>query len=427
MKQESTVDLLLDVDQRPSTGKGILLSFQHVFAMFGATILVPLILGMPVSVALFASGVGTLIYMISTGFKVPVYLGSSFAFITAMSLAMKEMGGDVSAAQTGVILTGLVYVLVAAGVRFAGTKWIDKLLPPIIIGPMIIVIGLGLAGSAVTNAGLVADGNWKNALVAVVTFLIAAFINTKGKGFLRIIPFLFAIIGGYLFALTLGLVDFTPVLKANWFEIPGFYLPFSTGGAFKEYNLYFGPETIAILPIAIVTISEHIGDHTVLSQICGRQFLKEPGLHRTLLGDGIATSVSAFLGGPANTTYGENTGVIGMTRIASVSVIRNAAFIAIALSFLGKFTALISTIPNAVLGGMSILLYGVIASNGLKVLIKERVDFSQMRNLIIASAMLVLGLGGAILKLGPVTLSGTALSAMTGIILNLILPHENKD
>ena len=427
MKQESTVDLLLDVDQRPSAGKGILLSFQHVFAMFGATILVPLILGMPVSVALFASGVGTLIYMISTGFKVPVYLGSSFAFITAMSLAMKEMGGDVSAAQTGVILTGLVYVLVAASVRFAGTKWIDKLLPPIIIGPMIIVIGLGLAGSAVTNAGLVADGNWKNALVAVVTFLIAAFINTKGKGFLRIIPFLFAIIGGYLFALTLGLVDFSPVLKANWFEIPGFYLPFSTGGAFKEYNLYFGPETIAILPIAIVTISEHIGDHTVLGQICGRQFLKEPGLHRTLLGDGIATSVSAFLGGPANTTYGENTGVIGMTRIASVSVIRNAAFIAIALSFLGKFTALISTIPNAVLGGMSILLYGVIASNGLKVLIKERVDFGQMRNLIIASAMLVLGLGGAILKLGPVTLSGTALSAMTGIILNLILPYENKD
>ena len=427
MKQESTVDLLLDVDQRPSAGKGILLSFQHVFAMFGATILVPLILGMPVSVALFASGVGTLIYMISTGFKVPVYLGSSFAFITAMSLAMKEMGGDVSAAQTGVILTGLVYVLVAAGVRFAGTKWIDKLLPPIIIGPMIIVIGLGLAGSAVTNAGLVADGNWKNALVAVVTFLIAAFINTKGKGFLRIIPFLFAIIGGYLFALTLGLVDFTPVLKANWFEIPGFYLPFSTGGAFKEYNLYFGPETIAILPIAIVTISEHIGDHTVLGQICGRQFLKEPGLHRTLLGDGIATSVSAFLGGPANTTYGENTGLIGMTRIASVSVIRNAAFIAIALSFLGKFTALISTIPSAVLGGMSILLYGVIASNGLKVLIKERVDFSQMRNLIIASAMLVLGLGGAILKVGPVTLSGTALSAMTGIILNLILPYENKD
>ena len=181
MKQESTVDLLLDVDQRPSAGKGILLSFQHVFAMFGATILVPLILGMPVSVALFASGVGTLIYMVSTGFKVPVYLGSSFAFITAMSLAMKEMGGDVSAAQTGVILTGLIYVLVSTSIRFAGTKWIDKLLPPIIIGPMIIVIGLGLAGSAVTNAGLVADGNWKNALVAVVTFLMPPLSIQKEK------------------------------------------------------------------------------------------------------------------------------------------------------------------------------------------------------------------------------------------------------
>jgi len=403
------------------------LGFQHLFAMFGATVLVPLLTGLSISDTLLFAGLGTLLFHLISKNKVPAFLGSSFAFITAMSLAMKEMGGDVSAAQTGVILTGFVYVLVAASVRFAGTKWIDKLLPPIIIGPMIIVIGLGLAGSAVTNAGLVADGNWKNALVAVVTFLIAAFINTKGKGFLRIIPFLFAIIGGYLFALALGLVDFTPVLQANWIEIPGFYLPFNTGGAFKQYDLYFGPETIAILPIAIVTISEHIGDHTVLSQICGRQFLKDPGLHRTLLGDGIATSVSAFLGGPANTTYGENTGVIGMTRIASVSVIRNAAFIAIALSFLGKFTALISTIPNAVLGGMSILLYGVIASNGLKVLIKERVDFGQMRNLIIASAMLVLGLGGAILKLGPVTLSGTALSAMTGIILNLILPYENKN
>ena len=365
MKQESTVDLLLDVDQRPSAGKGILLSFQHVFAMFGATILVPLILGMPVSVALFASGVGTLIYMIATGFRVPVYLGSSFAFITAMSLAMKEMGGDVSAAQTGVILTGLVYVLVAAGVRFAGTKWIDKLLPPIIIGPMIIVIGLGLAGSAVTNAGLVADGNWKNALVAVVTFLIAAFINTKGKGFLRIIPFLFAIIGGYVFAVCLAWLTSIPSSRLTGLKsLVSTYI--NTGGASNNTTFTSVLKQLPSYQSTIVTISEHIGDHTVLGQICGRQFLKEPGLHRTLLGDGIATSVSAFLGGPANTTYGENTGVIGMTRIASVSVIRNAAFIAIALSFLGKFTALISTIPNAVLGGMSILLYGVIASNGLK-------------------------------------------------------------
>ncbi len=424
--QTSKVNLLLDVDQNPPFAKGLLLSLQHVFAMFGATILVPLILGMPVSVALFASGLGTLIYMVATQFKVPVYLGSSFAFISAMAFAMKQMNGDVSAAQSGVVLVGLVYVVVALAVKLIGTKWIDRLLPPIVIGPMIMVIGLGLANSAVTNAGFIKDGTIQQITVAVITFLITAFINTKAKGFLKIIPFLFGIIGGYIAAVVFGLVDFTPVLKADWIAIPQLYLPFSTNGFFKEYHWYFGPETWAILPVAVVTIAEHIGDHTVLSQICGRQFLKNPGLHRTLIGDGIATSVSAFMGGPANTTYGENTGVVGMTRIASVSVIRNAALFAIGLSFLGKFTALISTIPNAVLGGMSIMLYGVIASNGLKVLIEKQVDFREVRNLIIASSMLVLGLGGAILELGPVTLSGTALCALAGVILNLVLPYENR-
>ena len=422
--QTSKVNLLLDVDQNPPLAKGLLLSLQHVFAMFGATILVPLILGMPVSVALFASGLGTLIYMVATQFKVPVYLGSSFAFISAMAFAMKQMNGDVSAAQSGVVLVGLVYVVVALAVKLIGTKWIDRLLPPIVIGPMIMVIGLGLANSAVTNAGFIKDGTIQQISVAVITFLITAFINTKAKGFLKIIPFLFGIIGGYIAAVVFGLVDFTPVLKADWIAIPQLYLPFSTNGFFKEYHWYFGPETWAILPVAVVTIAEHIGDHTVLSQICGRQFLKTPGLHRTLIGDGVATAVSAFMGGPANTTYGENTGVVGMTRIASVSVIRNAALFAIGLSFLGKFTALISTIPNAVLGGMSIMLYGVIASNGLKVLIEKQVDFREVRNLIIASSMLVLGLGGAILELGPVTLSGTALCALAGVILNLVLPYE---
>ena len=425
--QTSKVNLLLDVDQNPPFAKGLLLSLQHVFAMFGATILVPLILGMPVSVALFASGLGTLIYMVATQFKVPVYLGSSFAFISAMAFAIKQMNGDVSAAQSGVVLVGLVYVAVAFAVKLIGTKWIDRLLPPIVIGPMIMVIGLGLANSAVTNAGFIKDGTVQQISVAIVTFLITAFINTKAKGFLKIIPFLFGIIGGYIVAVLFGLVDFTPVLEADWIAIPQLYLPFSTYGFFKEYHWYFGPETWAILPVAVVTIAEHIGDHTVLSQICGRQFLKNPGLHRTLIGDGIATSVSAFMGGPANTTYGENTGVVGMTRIASVSVIRNAALFAIGLSFLGKFTALISTIPNAVLGGMSIMLYGVIASNGLKVLIEKQVDFREVRNLIIASSMLVLGLGGAILELGPVTLSGTALCALAGVILNLVLPKENRN
>ncbi|MFZ7332700.1 uracil-xanthine permease family protein [Streptococcus pluranimalium] len=422
------VDLLLDVHEKPAFGKGILLSFQHVFAMFGATILVPLILGMPVSVALFASGIGTLIYQVATQFKVPVYLGSSFAYITAMATAIKGMGGDVSAAQTGIFFVGLIYVLIAVLVGLVGTSWIDKLLPPIVIGPMIIVIGLGLAGSAVTNSGFVADSDWRHILVATVTFLIAAIINTSGRGFIKIIPFLVAIIGGYVLSAFLGLVDFTPIKEAAWFEIPQFYLPFKTGH-FQTYKLYFGPEMLAILPIAVVTIAEHIGDHTVLGQITGRQYLKNPGLKYTLIGDGVATAVSALIGGPANTTYGENTGVIGMTRIASVSVIRNAALIAIAFSFFGKFTALISTIPNAVLGGMSILLYGVIASNGLKVLIESRVDFSQVRNLIIASAMLVLGLGSAVLELGALTLSGTALSAIVGVILNLVLPsaHPKQD
>ena len=424
--QTSKVNLLLDVDQNPPLAKGLLLSLQHVFAMFGATILVPLILGMPVSVALFASGLGTLIYMVATQFKVPVYLGSSFAFISAMAFAMKQMNGDVSAAQSGVVLVGLVYVVVALAVKLIGTKWIDRLLPPIVIGPMIMVIGLGLANSAVTNAGFIKDGTVQQITVAIVTFLITAFINTKAKGFFKIIPFLFGIIGGYIVAVLFGLVDFTPVLEADWIAIPQLYLPFSTNGFFKEYHWYFGPETWAILPVAVVTIAEHIGDHTVLSQICGREFLKTPGLHRTLIGDGVATAVSAFMGGPANTTYGENTGVVGMTRIASVSVIRNAALFAIGLSFFGKFTALISTIPNAVLGGMAILLYGVIASNGLKVLIEKQVDFREVRNLIIASSMLVLGLGGAILELGPVTLSGTALCALAGVILNLVLPYENR-
>lgn len=415
--------LLLDVEEKPSFAKGLLLSFQHVFAMFGATVLVPILLGMPVSVALFASGIGTLIYQVATKAKVPVYLGSSFAYITAMQIAIQQMGGDVSAAQTGVIISGIVYVLVAIAIHFAGTNWIDKLLPPIVIGPMIMVIGLGLSSSAVANAGFVAEGDVRNIVVAVATFLITALVQTRAKGFFKIIPFLVGIIGGYIVAALLGIVDFTPVVEAQWFELPDLYLPFETS-LFESYNLYFGPETWAIVPIVLVTISEHIGDHTVLGKIVGRNFLKDPGLSRTLIGDGVATAVSAFIGGPANTTYGENTGVIGLTRVASVSVIRNAAIIAIILAFLGKFTALISTIPNAVVGGMSILLYGIIASNGLKVMIEEQIDFNQVRNLIIASAMLVIGLGGAVLDLGYLTFSGTALSAIVGIVLNLILPAE---
>lgn len=428
MTKTQKSNLSLDVHERPEPAKWALLSFQHVFAMFGATILVPILTGYPVSVALFASGVGTILYSIITKFKVPVYLGSSFAYISAVVIACTALGGDRSAAQTGLILVGLIYVVVAMLVKAIGKDWIDKLLPPIVIGPMIIVIGLGLAGTAVSSAGFIADGSWKNMLIAIFTFAATAFFSTKAKGFFKIIPFLCGIACGYIFAFVLGVVDFSGVqavvAEGRFVGLPEFILPFQTPW-FDTYHLYFGPETMAILPVALVTIAEHIGDHTVLGEICGRNFLKDPGLDRTLMGDGIATSVSAFLGGPANTTYGENTGVIGMTGVASIYVTLGAAVIAIFLSCFPIVSEVINSIPGPVLGGMELILYGVIASNGLRVLVDNQVDFGKQRNLIIASAMLVIGLGGAVLPIGNiVTLSGTALAAVIGIILNLVLPKS---
>lgn len=428
-------DLLYNINDRPPLGKALLLSFQHVFAMFGATILVPILVGLPVSVALFCSGLGTILYLVITGFKVPVYLGSSFAYIAAMQYAISAMDGDVSASQSGILLIGLIYVVVAGILKTTGTEWLKKLLPPIVIGPMIIVIGLGLSGAAVNQAGFVQGGSPKGMLVAVVTFLITAFVATKARGVFKIIPFLSGIVLGYVFAALMGEIDFSGVaasvngpLFGHILRFPDFYLPFSTNGLFNEYRLYFGPEALAILPIAIVTISEHLGDHTVLGQITGRDFMKDPGLFKTLAGDGVATSVSALLGGPANTTYGENTGVVGMTKVASTSVIFGAACIAMILGFIHPVQALIMSIPNSVLGGISLLLYGVIASNGLRVLIDNKVNFNHQRNLIIASAMMVLGLGGAVLPLTQLaSLSGTALSAIVGVVLNLILPKAEKE
>lgn len=415
--------MLLDVDEKPEFGLGLLLSFQHVFSMFGATILVPIITGLPISVALLMSGVGTLIYHFFTQSKVPVYLGSSFAFIGAMQIAINQLGGDISASQTGIMISGLSYVIIGLISKSLGTKWIDRMLPPIVIGPMIVVIGLGLSSTAIQNADLIIGGDWRNILIAMITFLIVAYVNTKATGFLKIIPFLTGIVGGYIVAFILGIVDVSPILEASWLGIPDIYLPFEND-LFQSYSLYFGPEAWAFLPLVLVTVAEHIGDHTVLSKMTNRNFLKNPGLPRTLTGDGVASAVSGFFGGPANTTYGENTGVVGLTRVASTSVIRNAAIIAILLSFIGKFIALLTTIPNAVIGGMSIILYGVIASNGLKVMIDEQLDFTKARNLIIASSMLVIGLGGAVLDVGPLIISGTALSAMVGIVLNFILPAE---
>ncbi len=423
--------MVLDVNEKPTIAKWIILAIQHVFAMFGATILVPILVNagagqtvLTIPVALVTSGIGTLIYILCTKGKSPVYLGSSFAFIAPLVAAYAK--GGLSGAMTGIMAVGLIYIVFATIIRFTGKNWLDKLLPPVVIGPMIMIIGLGLAPSAISQIGLGGEAQveWKAILVAVVTFLVTAIVAVRGKGFLKIIPFLVGIVTGYIVSVCVGLVDFTPVAEAAFFSMPQFAVPF----------LSYAPNFLAILtiaPIALVTMAEHIGDHTSLSNIIGKDLLKEPGLERTLLGDGIATFVAGLLGGPANTTYGENTSVVGMTKIASVWVIGLAAIFAICLGFLGKFTALVSTIPNPVLGGVSLLLYGFIAVNGLKVLIQNQIDFGKTKNVVVASAMLVLGLGGAAISIVSgdvsVTISGMSLAAIVGILINLFLPEEKEE
>lgn len=421
--------MTLDVGDKPTIGKWIILSLQHLFAMFGATILVPILVNsaanetvLTIPVALVASGIGTLIYILCTKGKSPVYLGSSFAFITPIAAAYLK--GGISGALTGVVVVGLIYVVVSILVKFIGKDWIDKVLPPIVIGPMIMIIGLGLAPSAISQIGITANTNLdlKALLTALVAFFVTVITMTKAKGFLKIIPFLVGIISGYICALIVGLVDFEPVLEASFFSIPEFIIPFI------HYTPSFGA-LLTIAPITLVTMCEHIGDHTSLSNIIEKDLLKDPGLDRTLLGDGIATIAAGLIGGPANTTYGENTSVVGMTKVASVWVIGLAAILAIVMGFLGKLTALISTIPNAVLGGVSLLLYGFIAVNGLKVLVRNQVDFEKPKNVVVASTMLVLGLGGAVISIVSgdfaLTISGMSLSAIIGIILNFILPEES--
>lgn len=422
--------MMYDINEFPPIGKAIVLAFQHVFAMFGATVLVPILVNaaareevLTIPVALVASGIGTLIYILCTKGKSPVYLGSSFAFIAPLAAAYLK--GGISGAMTGIMAVGLVYVIVALIIKFVGKDWLEKLLPPVIIGPMIMVIGLSLAGSAIGNIGLTADSvfNWKNLVVATVAFLVTALTMTRAKGFLKVIPFLIGIISGFVVAAILGMVDFTLVKEARWFDLPKFILPF------KDYKLNFAA-LLTIVPVALVTICEHIGDHTSLSNIVGKDLIKDPGLDRTLMGDGIATFVAGLLGGPANTTYGENTAVVGMTKVASVKVIGLAGIIAIILGFLGKFTALVSLIPAPVLGGVSLLLYGFIAVNGLKVLIKNQVNFEDNKNIAIASSMLVIGLGGATISIVTgnmnLVISGMSLSAIIGILLNLMLKSDSE-
>ena len=423
--------MLYDVNEKPPIAKWIILALQHVFAMFGATILVPILVNtaagevvLTIPVALVTSGIGTLIYILCTKGKSPVYLGSSFAFIAPLAAAFVK--GGISGAMTGVMVVGLIYVVFAIIIKFAGKNWLDKLLPPVVIGPMIMIIGLGLAPSAISQIGLGTgvDVDWRGVAVAVVTFLTTAIVMVRARGFIKIIPFLIGIVTGYILSIILGLVDFAPVLEASFFSMPSFVIPF------VSYMPNFSA-LLTIAPIALVTMAEHIGDHTALGTIIGKDLLKDPGLDRTLLGDGIATFVAGLFGGPSNTTYGENTSVVGMTKVASVWVIGLAAIFAICLGFLGKFTALVSTIPNPVFGGVSLLLYGFIAVNGLKVLIQNQIDFGKSKNVVVASSMLVLGLGGAAISIVSgdlsITISGMSLAAIVGILLNLFLPAEKDN
>ena len=419
--------MLLDVNEKPPILKWILLSLQHVFAMFGATILVPILVNtasgsevLSIPVALISSGIGTLIYIICTRGKSPVYLGSSFAFISPMIVGFAKSGK--SSVFTAIMAVGLVYVLVALIIKLVGKKWINKLLPPIVVGPMIMIIGLSLAPTAVEEIGLNMETvPWKNIVVALVAFLTTGVLAVRGKGFLKVIPFLMGMIAGYIASMILGMVDYSGIVSAKIISKPDFYLPFI------HYKLNFGA-LLTIVPIALVTIAEHIGDHKVLSEIIDKDLIEDPGLDNTLMGDGIATFAAGLIGGPANTTYGENTSVVGMTKVASVWVIGLAAVIAIIFGFLGQLTAIISSIPTPVLGGVSILLYGFISVNGLKILIQNKVDFGNTKNVIVASSMLVLGLGGAAISVVTkninLSISGMSLAAIVGILLNLLIKDE---
>lgn len=397
--------------------KNLVLGLQHVFAMFGATVLVPLLTGLDVGVALVASGVGTLIYIAFTKGKSPMYLGSSFAYIGAIATAA-SLGGFGSA-FVGLIVVGLIYVIIALIISATGTKWLKDLLPPVVIGPMIIIIGMSLASVAISSAGLSGGADWAIPIVAVLTFTIVAVLSTFGKGFWKVVPFLIGILGGYIIAIPFGLVDFTIFSQASFLQIPNFTF-------IGTYSLDFSA-VLLFAPLAFVTIAEHIGDHSVLGEIVDKDLLQDPGLNRTLLGDGVATMASAFIGGPANTSYGENIGVVAMTGVKSAKITGIAAIFAILLGFLGYIQAFVYSIPWAVIGGVTIILYGLIASSGVRVMIKNKVDMGINRNLIIVSTMLVVGLGGAVITIGSFSMMGMSLAMLIGMALNQLLPQEKKE
>lgn len=417
---------ILDIHDKPKTGQWISLSLQHMFAMFGATILVPQLVGLSPAIALLTSGIATIIFVLITQFKVPAYLGSSFAFIVPIQIATET--GGIGSAMIGAMFVSLVYAIVSLIIWKTGYKWLMKLLPPIVVGPVIIVIGLALSGTAVDMAMNIptADGGSEYSLLhfsaALVTLATAIICNIYFKNIISLMPILIGIIAGYLYSALIGIIDFSPVAAANWFQVPEFLVP----GV--DYSFQVTPTLLFVMvPIAIVTISEHIGHQLVLGKIVDRNYIKDPGLHRSILGDGIGTFISSLVGGPPKTTYGENIGVLAITKVFSVYVIIGAAVFAILFSFFGKLMAVIDTIPTAVLGGISILLFGIIASSGLRMLVDNGIDFGNNRNLVISSVILVIGIGGAKLEFSEsFAIEGMALAAIVGVILNMILPGLDK-
>ncbi len=415
-----TTKPILNVKDIPKPGQWVTLSIQHLFAMFGATILVPYLVGLSPAIALISSGLGTLAFLMLTKWKVPAYLGSSFAYIAPI-IALKAHGG-LGKAMIGTFIVGIVYLIVSLIIKKAGYEWLMKLLPPVVVGPVIMVIGLALSGTAVGMAMNNPAGKYSLLYfsAALVTLIATIIFSVCFKGMLSIIPILAGIIVGYIYSVLIGIVDFKPVMEAQWFKMPEFIFPF------VNYNVKFSWDIILlIVPVAVVTLSEHIGHQLVLSKVIGRNYIKDPGLHRSILGDGTATIISALIGGPPKTTYGENIGVLAITRVYSVYVIAGAAVAAIIFGFIGKITALIHSIPTPVMGGVSILLFGIIASSGLRMLVDSKIDFGNNRNLAISSVILVIGIGGAFIKVSDqFQIQGMALAAIVGIVLNLVLPGK---
>lgn len=412
------------------TPRMLLLGFQHMFAMFGATILVPLLTGLSVSTTLLFAGLGTLLFHLISKRKVPAFLGSSFAFLAGYAaIAPNGEKELLPYACFGVAIAGLVYLILAGLFKIFGANKVMKFFPPVVTGPIIIAIGLNLSKSAIENCST----HW---FVALVAILIVIICNVWGKGMIRVIPILLGVLGSYFIAAILGLIDFTPVAEAAWIGFPIDYSRtvfsiFTSGNADTSLLI---TAVITIVPIAFATMMEHIGDISAISSTVGENFIKDPGLHRTLTGDGLATTLASLFGAPANTTYGENTGVLSLTKVYDPKVIRLAAVFAIIFSFCPKFAAIIEVMPAATIGGISLVLYGMISAVGIRNVVETKVDFSRNRNVLIAALILVLSIGinystaGALaLTLGSVTISfsGLATGSLVGIILNAILPGKD--